>query len=613
MTPEFDGATLRKEPGDSRLLAAIGVNLRPGTVIGGRYVVEELIGEGGFGEVYRAHDEMLGRAVALKTLPRAAAASSDLLAEAKTVAKLDHPHIVPVYDVGISAGTPWMAMKLVDGAGLDRVLIDEGKLDRDRAVEIAKQAASALSHAHRRGIVHRDIKPSNILISRRDDGAMHVWLADFGIAQILSGQASSGMNTIAGTPAYMAPEQITGRRVDARADIFALGCVIAEMLTGKRCFGGTSGSDLIYRIVHHEPESLSEIGELAGPEIERVIRRAMAKSPDDRYTSVDELSRELLSGGPAPRRLIPRLLRRRVAPEWDGRDVIVTRGLEKGYSRRDKIVRGVDLRVPRGSIFALLGPNGSGKTTLIRTLLGIYRRDAGEVRIFGRDPQQHGAAVLARVGFVADNLQVYDTLRVRDFLRFMNAAYPDWDDAVAYSMLGRYKFPLESRIKALSRGMRTQLALAGALAHKPELLVLDDPTLGLDAVVLDDFFETLSESARRQGTTIFIATHNIAEVETIATHIALFDEGKILFADSLRGIRTRMREVTLTFAGDVPDSVRAIPSFTSVQSTGRRVKGVVLDATAVTIDRLKALEPAEIDIRELTLKEIFVNTMKGRS
>jgi ABC-2 type transport system ATP-binding protein len=608
MSEPSEDATLERSDADTVILPR--GPLATGSRVNGRYVLEDSIGVGGFGRVFRARDEMLGRSVAFKILTRTSVASN-LIEEAKTVAKLDHPHIVPVYDVGVADDTPWMAMKLIDGVGVDQVLRREGRLTRDRAVHIAAQAATALSHAHRRGIVHRDIKPSNILLSRGDDGGEHAWLADFGIAKILISGTTSSDEIIAGTPSYMAPEQITGRRVDARSDIFSLACVTVEMITGRRCFGGGSYSDLVYKIVHDVPD-LADVGAIAGEEVEQAIRRALSKSPDDRQQTIEEFSRELRQRETKPRPRLKRMLTRE-EPAWDGRHVIAARELRKGYDfRRTPVLHDVSIHVERGAIYALLGRNGSGKTTLLRTLLGIYRRDRGDVRIFGRDPERHNSAVMERVGYVTDTLPIYDTLRVSEYLDLLRASFPNWDDALAYELLGRYRLPSGARIKTLSRGMRTELGLLGALAHRPELLVLDDPTLGLDAVVLDDFFDTLADVARRDGTTVLIASHNIAEVETVATHVGLFADGRIVVADRLDALRTRTREVRMTFANDIPATIRSIPEFTTIRTSGRRVTGVVLDETTGAIERLKALAPEDIEVRELSLKEIFVNFMRQR-
>lgn len=262
-----------------------------GRKIAGRYLVESLIGTEAFGHVFSAKDEMLGRTVALKVMAaeRTAASKEQLdwfLAEARTIASLDHPHIVPVYDTGVDQGVPWIAMKLIRGEAFDRVLARDGKIAPDRLVRLMTQAGHALDHAHRNGIVHRDIKPSNILIERLENGSEHLWLADFGIAKILSGATATIESQIAGTPSYMSPEQITGKRIDARADIFALGCVVCEAITGRRCFGGDTYATIVYSVVHEMPSGMSEVAPVAGSAMEAVIRRAVAKSPEDRFQTV---------------------------------------------------------------------------------------------------------------------------------------------------------------------------------------------------------------------------------------------------------------------------------------------------------------------------------------
>jgi len=606
--PEFEPDDSTQVKTASTMLVVPNAPFAVGDRVSGRYLLQESIGEGGFGAVFRARDEMLGREVALKTLHPRRGDSEALLAEARVIARLDHSNIVPVYDVGAERNVAWMAMKLIDGEGLDRILERDGRMTSDRVVRIIGQVAQALDHAHRRSIVHRDVKPSNILISRGEDGE-HVWLADFGIATMMSADTATHETLIAGTPRYMAPEQITGKRVDARTDIFALGCVIAEAITGQRCFDANSVPDLIYRIVHEQPAALATVGQLAGDGFEAVVRRALAKSPEDRFQTAEELRRQLLQpGARAPRPSILKRFRRETV--WDGHDVIVTRDLRKGYGWRSPVVRGVSFAVPRGAIYALLGRNGSGKTTLLRTLLGLYRRDGGDVLIFGRDPQRHGAEIMARVGFVPETLPAYDSLRVRELFELLSRAYAGWDRGFSYTLLGKFRLPLETRVRALSRGMRTQLALVGALAHRPDLLVLDDPTLGLDAVVLDDFFETLADTSRREGTTVLMASHNIAEMETIASHVGLFANGRLVLADTLAGLRARTREVTATFAGDVPQAVRGIVDFKTIRSSDRHVTGFVLDESSGAIERLRALHPTELKVRELSLKEIFVNFMR---
>jgi ABC-type multidrug transport system ATPase subunit len=593
-----------------------------GRKIADRYLIESLIGTGAFGHVYSAKDEMLGRTVALKVMAaeRTSVSREQLdwfLAEARTIASLDHPHIVPVYDTGVDQGLPWIAMKLIRGETLHQALAREGKLPLDRLVPMMTQAARALDHAHRKGIVHRDIKPSNILIERLDDGSDHLWLADFGIAKILSGATATIESPIAGTPSYMSPEQITGKRIDARADIFALGCVLSEALTGRRCFGGDTYANVVYSVVHEMPSGITEIVPVAGMAMDAVVRRALAKSPEDRFQTVEEFSnalaavvdgKQLVSTIGLRDRLAARLLRR--SAPWDGRNALEIQDLEKAYSFRKKVLKGVSLSVPTGTIYACLGRNGCGKSTLIRTFMGIYRRDAGSVRVFGRDPQTERTSILPRIGYVPETPAGYDRMKVGDVIQFMAPFYPQsWDNAYCYDLLKRFDLPLDTRLRDLSKGSKTKVSVVTALAHRPEFLVLDDPTLGLDAVVLTEVFEVLQDLSKTEGATVFISTHNLEEVEKIATHVGFIEGGKLLLSDSVKSLKMRTRQVRLSFRDDAP-KLPAIDQFRTVRSSGRHVTGVVFDTSSGALDRLRSLGPEEIEISELDLKQIFVNLLR---
>jgi ABC-type multidrug transport system ATPase subunit/predicted Ser/Thr protein kinase len=593
-----------------------------GRKIAERYLVESLIGTGAFGHVYSAKDEMLGRTVALKVMAaeRTSAAKEQLdwfLTEARTIASLDHPNIVPVYDTGVDQGVPWIAMKLIRGETFDRLLAREDKLAKERLVGLMAQAAKALDHAHRRGIVHRDIKPSNILIEKADDGSEHVWLADFGIAKILSGATATIESQIAGTPSYMSPEQITGKRIDARADIFALGCVLCEAVTGQRCFGGDTYANVVYSVVHELPAGISEVGPAAGAAIEAVVRRALAKSPEDRYQTIEEFSNALVGALEQKveatklgikERLLPGFFHR--SPPWNGRYALEIEELEKAYSFRKKILKGISLKVPTGSIYACLGRNGCGKSTLIRTFMGIYRRDKGSVRMLGRDPQFERGEILPRIGYVPETPAGYERMKVGEVIQFMAPFYPkSWDNAYCYDLLKRFDLPLDTRLKDLSKGSRTKVSVVTALAHRPEFLILDDPTLGLDAVVLTEVFEVLQDMSLTEGTTVFISTHNLEEVEKIATHVGFIEDGKLLLSDSVKSIKMRTRQVRLSFKDDAP-KLPSIEQFRTLRASGRHVTGVVFDTSSGAIERLKALGAEEINISELDLKQIFVNLLR---
>ncbi|HEX7150801.1 MAG TPA: protein kinase [Thermoanaerobaculia bacterium] len=499
-----------------------------------RYRLEEPIGKGAFGQVFRARDEMLGRTVAFKNL--GPSGSSRFLDEARAVAKLDHPHIVPIYDAGVSDGNAFLVMKLIDGFGLERLIAAAAPMPRERVEAILRQVALALDHAHRKGIVHRDVKPSNILIEVRGESD-HAWLADFGIAKEVA-LDTSREGAFAGTPAYMAPEQITGRRVDARADLFALGCVAFEMLTGRRAFAASGVGEVLYRIVHDEPEGLDELDVHAGERLANAVRRALAKSPDDRFASASEFA-EAVAG----RLRVAPLTRSQEPLSWDGRQILMIEGLCKRYTK--PVLDHLDLTIERGSIYALLGRNGAGKSTLLRTVLGLYRRDAGRVLLFGRDPQAHDAKLLNRIGYVPESLTLYDTMTVGELVRLLPDVYASWDHALAYRLLARYELPLDTKVRTFSRGMRTKVSLLAALAHRPELLVLDDPTLGLDAVILDEFFDTIREVSRNEGTTVLLASHNIDDVARVATHVGFLGRGKIVYSEELASLRKRAPERSL--------------------------------------------------------------------
>lgn len=311
---------------------------------------------------------------------------------------------------------------------------------------------------------------------------------------------------------------------------------------------------LLHAIVH-KPPNLDGLRERAGPAFKAAILRCLAKSPEDRWQTVAELGQELeslaLPGGEEPiGRRAPQggLSRRRPAEApWDGAFPLQAAGLTKSFGFGKPVLSGLDLEIPRGSVYALMGRNGSGKTTLIRTCLGLYRRDGGRVAVFGRDPEREGPAILARVGLVPDALAVDERMKVRELLAFTSRFYSQWDQAHCYHLLARYDLPLEKRIRDLSRGMKTKVSLVMALAHRPDLLVLDDPTLGLDAVILEEFLESLEEAAR-DGATVLIASHNYGELERIATHAGFFKDGRIVLSSSVADLKARFsgpRELSL--------------------------------------------------------------------
>jgi serine/threonine protein kinase len=269
--------------------------------IAGRYQIVKKLGAGAFGTVYKAKDRILGRMVAIKTirlegLAAAGASLEELMdrfkREAQVSAQLKHPNIVTIYDIGDSDGMSYLAMEFIDGVGLDRIIASEGRVNLERAASIGAQVADALDFAHRNSVVHRDIKPANIMI----EGGDRVKVTDFGIAKVTnSGEHLTMTGSLLGTPSYMSPEQAKGSELDGRSDLFAVGCVLYEMLAGKKAFRGDSITGLIFKIITEEPEPLRQLDPSLPEEALRIISRALSKAPDARYQSGQELARDLLA------------------------------------------------------------------------------------------------------------------------------------------------------------------------------------------------------------------------------------------------------------------------------------------------------------------------------
>jgi serine/threonine-protein kinase len=254
-----------------------------------RYAFVSTLGEGGMAVVSRVHDHKLARDVALTVLKpglTATLAAERFLQEVRVTAALQHPHILPLFDSGEVAGTPWYAMPFVDGESLRQRLDREGRLGVVDAVRIARQVASALSHAHRHGVVHRDVKPENILLH---DG--NAYVADFGIALALA-RADTGRlsesGLLLGTPHYLSPEQAGGdARIDARCDQWALGAVLYEMLAGTPPHTGPTLHALLTRIVVEPPAPLDTLRPALAPAVATAVTRALAKVPGDRFPTID--------------------------------------------------------------------------------------------------------------------------------------------------------------------------------------------------------------------------------------------------------------------------------------------------------------------------------------
>jgi len=280
------------------------------------YRLEEEIGRGGMALVYRARDVQLGRNVALKLLSpvlgRDEAFRQRFIRESRAAAAVDHPHIIPIFAAGDSDGVLFIAMRYVQGGDVRRLVDELGSLPADRAVSIITQVASALDAAHLNGLVHRDIKPANMLLDSTDSAGQqdHVYLADFGLSKrSLSATGLTSIGQFLGTPAYVAPEQIEGRTVDGRADLYALACASFEMLCGTPPFQRDDDLAIMWAQVSAPPPALSGLRPDLPAAVGDVFQRALAKAPEDRYPNclgfAAAFREALAQGGPARNRREP--------------------------------------------------------------------------------------------------------------------------------------------------------------------------------------------------------------------------------------------------------------------------------------------------------------------
>jgi serine/threonine-protein kinase len=273
-----------------------GGRFTPGQIIADRYRVVALAGRGGMGEVYRAEDLKLSQIVAIKFLPASLSQDAGALArfhsEVRIARQVSHPNVCRVFDIGDADGVPFLTMEYVDGEDLSSLVRRIGRLSSDKAIEIARQVCAGLAAAHERGVIHRDLKPANLML----DGTGKIRITDFGLASIAA--SLEGLDAKAGTPAYMAPEQLEGKEVTAKSDLYSLGLVLYEILTGKRAFNATTLPELMKQREKSSPASPSSIVRDLDPVVERVILRCLEHDPALRPASALQVAAALPGGDP---------------------------------------------------------------------------------------------------------------------------------------------------------------------------------------------------------------------------------------------------------------------------------------------------------------------------
>jgi len=283
---------------------------------------------------------------------------------------------------------------------------------------------------------------------------------------------------------------------------------------------------------------------------------------------------------------------------------IETHGLTKRFWKKT-VVDGLELRVPAGSIFAFLGRNGAGKTTTIRMLFDLLDRTAGTARVLGLDCVKGAREIRRRVGYVAQNEDLYDWMTVERMIWFCKGFYPTWDDKLAADLRRRLELPPDTRIRTLSRGKQAQLALLLAMAYRPELLILDEPTAGLDVVVRREFLEGVIQLVQEEGRTIFFSTHLVHEVERVADWVGIMEEGKLIYCAPLEELKSGTRRLVCRFPA-IPPAPARIPGLLHAEKLGKDLVLTVRDYNEQTLVAAHALKPESVEVEDLSLEDIFV-------
>lgn len=272
----------------------------------------------------------------------------------------------------------------------------------------------------------------------------------------------------------------------------------------------------------------------------------------------------------------------------------------------------VSLVVPRGGVFGLIGGNGAGKTTLIKHMLGMLRAESGTVRVFGLDPVQNPVGVLGRIGYLSEDRDLPDWMRVRELMRYTQAFYPAWDERYAEQLREAFDLDPQAKIKNLSRGQRARAGLLVALAHRPELLILDEPSSGLDPVVRRDILSAIIRTIADEGRTVLFSSHLLDEVERVADRVAMIHEGRVLMAETMEEIQLTHRRITLRFP-EFQDRPPKLVGALSCSGAGLEWTYTCHGESEQLKSAATALGAVVADEAALSLDEIFVSRVHPRS
>ncbi len=283
--------------------------------------------------------------------------------------------------------------------------------------------------------------------------------------------------------------------------------------------------------------------------------------------------------------------------------VVAIADLSRKFGSR-RALNGVSLYVPRGQVFGLVGENGAGKTTLIKHILGLLRAEAGTVRVFGSDPVADPVGVLGRIGYLSEQPDLPEWMRVGEILRYTQPFYPKWDAEYAEALRKQFGLDSAQRLRTLSKGQKAKVGLLLAQAHRPDLLLLDEPSSGLDPVVRREILEAVIRTIADEGRTVLFSSHLLEEIERVSDHIAMLHRGNLAFSGPLEDVKNRHRRVVLRFDAEQP-AAPAIPGALNLGGSGREWTVLCNGARAQLPEAAAKVGARIVDEQLPTLNEIF--------
>jgi len=290
--------------------------------------------------------------------------------------------------------------------------------------------------------------------------------------------------------------------------------------------------------------------------------------------------------------------------------VIELSALRKAF-KSNAALDGVDLRVSRGSIFGFLGKNGAGKTTTMKVLMGLMKADSGTARVLGVDPSgADGVRARSHMGFVTEDKELYPYMTVEQIIRFTRAFFPKWNTELERRYLDVFEIPLKRKIPALSKGMRSKLMLLLSACRGVELLILDEPTEGLDPAAIEDLLRELVTISSTQGTTIFFSSHQLAEVDQIADHVAIIDRGRVVVEGELDDLKTSYERLQVVFDTNATLPARWADGVEKVRREGRMISILASRNVEGILEQARSIPGASVERFPVTLKDIFLEHVR---